>query len=359
MRSLRDLAGMSLRSDPGKLESMVMLIAALFMTPKAISPNSIPRGYVCHFTSEPIKLDGRLDDPAWQNAPWTDDFVDIQGSKGPTPRFRTRAKMLWDQKYLYVGAELQEPEVWATLTENESVIFHDNDFEIFIDPNNTGAPYMEFEVNALNTTWDLLLLHPYRGGGPPVSGWDIKGLKSAVHVDGKINSPGHPSKGWSVEVAIPWTGISNPISELCQVPCPPEDGDQWRINFSRVEWHADVKNGQYVKTPNLPEDNWVWSPMGVIDMHRPEHWGVIQFTKEPSGPVALKPLDGWEEKLDIVKVWEAEETFRKKHGHWSESQEELGVSLPSVKIYATPNLLEIVCGNWHADQSLRFWKSAP
>ena len=43
-------------------------------------------------------------DPAWQDAPWTDYFVDIEGDKKPKPRFKTRVKMLWDQEYFYVAA---------------------------------------------------------------------------------------------------------------------------------------------------------------------------------------------------------------------------------------------------------------
>ena len=46
-------------------------------------------------------------------------------------------KMLWDDEALYVGAWMEEPQVVATLTERDSVIFHDNDFEFFI---NGGAP---------------------------------------------------------------------------------------------------------------------------------------------------------------------------------------------------------------------------
>jgi hypothetical protein len=34
-------------------------------------------------TSSPIRIDGRLEDAAWRNAPWTDDFVDIQGAGHP------------------------------------------------------------------------------------------------------------------------------------------------------------------------------------------------------------------------------------------------------------------------------------
>ena len=105
-----------------------------------------------HYTRTPIHIDGRLDDPAWKRAEWTPDFVDIEGSVKPLPRYGTRAKMLWDDKYLYIAAELEEPNVKATLTQHDSVIFHDNDFEVFIKPLPATESYYEFEINALNTS---------------------------------------------------------------------------------------------------------------------------------------------------------------------------------------------------------------
>src|SRR4051812_47184061 len=102
---------------------------------KSIPKYQPPRGYVCYRATSPIKIDGKLDDAAWQAAPWTDDFVDIEGDKKPKPRFRTRVKMLWDNQYFYIAAELEEPHVWGTLTKHDSVIFQDNDFEFFVDPN--------------------------------------------------------------------------------------------------------------------------------------------------------------------------------------------------------------------------------
>src|SRR5262249_50376054 len=178
-------------------------------------------------------VNGRLDDPAWQAAPWTDDFVDIEGDAQPTPRFRTRAKMLWDDEYFYVGAELEEPHVWATLTKHDSVIFHDNDFEVFIDPDGDSHDYYEFEINALNTAWDLFLPNPYKDGGSALNGWEIAGLKTAVHVDGTLNDPGDTDRGWAVVIAFPWAALKE---QAHRIAAPPNDGDQWRVNFSRVEW---------------------------------------------------------------------------------------------------------------------------
>src|SRR5262245_14094530 len=128
-----------------------LLVAALaasqdWDTVLAQSPYVPPKGYVCHRAATPPAIDGKLDDAAWRNAPWTDDFVDIEGDLRPRPRFRTRAKMLWDDHFFYVAAEMEEPHVWGTLTEHDSIIFHDNDFEVFIDPNGDNQEYYEFEI---------------------------------------------------------------------------------------------------------------------------------------------------------------------------------------------------------------------
>src|SRR5205814_1071575 len=100
-----------------------------------------PKQYVVYRARSPIKVDGSLDDASWAAAPWTDSFVDIEGPSRPQPRFRTRARMLWDDENLYVAAEMEEPDVWSTLTDRDSVIFHNNDFEIFIDPDGDTHAY--------------------------------------------------------------------------------------------------------------------------------------------------------------------------------------------------------------------------
>ena len=71
--------------------------------------------------------------------------------------------MAWDDRFFYVAAEMEEPHVWATLMRHDAVIFHDNDFEVFIDPDGDNHEYYEFEINALDTGWDLFLRHPTKG----------------------------------------------------------------------------------------------------------------------------------------------------------------------------------------------------
>ncbi len=288
-------------------------------TPASVPPH--PRGYVAYKTPTPIVIDGSLNDPAWQRAQWTDDFVDIEGSLKPAPRFRTRAKMAWDDSALYIAAELQEPHVWATLRQRDTVIFYDNDFEVFMDPNGDNFEYYEFEMNALNTVWDLFLPKPYRDSGSAHNEWNIEGLRTAVAIHGTINNPADIDTGWTVEIAMPWKALG----QYAHRPAPPSDGDQWRINFSRVEWKVDDRGGHYRKLPGLHEDNWVWSPQWVIDMHQPELWGYVQFSANDTGSVPFHPDPTWNARMALYRLYKAERKFWLDRGRYSWSLDELGV----------------------------------
>ena len=282
-----------------------------------------PRGYVCRHTDTPIAIDGTMDDAAWAGAEWTEDFVDIEGPAKPKPRFKTRAKMLWDDEFLYVAADLEETDVWGTRTEHDSVIFQDPDFEVFIDPDGDSHDYFEFEINALNTGWDLFLPKPYKDGGKADNTWEIPGLKTAVDgVRGTINDATDRDGGWTVELAFPWHALATKVNRAT----PPRDGAQWRMGFSRVEWQIERHAGKYLKVPNHPENNWVWSPQGVIDMHRPERWGYVQFTHDAAVKFTPDPAAPVRDKLQ--EIYYAQRAFRKAHGGWAKTTEDL--ALPGV-----------------------------
>lgn len=242
-------------------------------------PAEDPLHYAAPRAATHPEIDGRLDDEAWAAAPWTSDFVDIEGSIRPLPRFRTRAKIVWDETRLYIGAELEEPHVWGTLTERDAVIFHDDDFEVFLDPDPETPGYYELEVNALGTVWDLYLTRPYREGGQPVDAWDINGLMHAIQVDGSLNDPSDLDRGWTVELSIPWAAMAEATASSDPAR------RTWRINFSRVDWDMEITVGGYAKRTGadgeaLPERNWVWSPQGEINMHIPERWGFVSFVEQ-------------------------------------------------------------------------------
>ncbi len=295
--------------------------AKIFPTPQ-IDFN--PLGYVCYKTDETLNIDGVLDENAWKNAKWSEDFIDIEGKTKPI--HQTRVKMLWDNEYLYIAAELIEPHINARLKQRDTVIFYDNDFEVFIDPDGDTHNYFEFEMNALNTVWDLFITQPYREKDVLViDSWNILGLKSAVKTYGTINKADDIDEKWTVELAFPMQVLTEGGRAV------PKDKEQWRINFSRVQWQYDIVNGQYKKKIDkktgkaLPEYNWVWSPQGLINMHYPEMWGFIQFSDLTPNEKEVKFVMLKDEllKWELRKVYYAQKNYFTKHKKYANSVEEL------------------------------------
>jgi len=91
-------------------------------------------------------------------------------------------------------------------------------------------------------------------------------------------------------MAIPFTSLRKDKS----TPVP-ENNTVWRMNFSRVQWDREIVNNQYQRKRDannklLPENNYVWTEQGVINMHFPERWGYVVFSKQPAGSTSTSAI---------------------------------------------------------------------
>ena len=299
-----------------KKSSCIVVLMLLFsMTSCAQSKKDIiPQTYVAHKITETITIDGIADEAIWNKATWSNNFIDIEGVK--TPTYQTNVKMLWDENYYYILAEIKEPHVWGNIKERDAVIFYNNDFEVFIDPDGDTHNYYELEINALNTAWDLFIGKPYRELNSPVlNDWNYTGLKSTVSVNGTLNNPNDIDTSWTLEIAIPFKDLRTGYNQ----DNIPRD-EFWRVNFSRVNWEHDIVDGKYSRKKGedgkfLHEYNWVWSPTGVINMHLPENWGYVYFsTKSAESDVAFTiPQD------NKIK-WEMYKEYRKQKAQFNKTK---------------------------------------
>lgn len=303
--------------------SLFVLIALLACFSLEISAQSItPKTYTAYTVSDSITIDGLAKEKSWELAPWSSEFVDIKGHERPL--YNTQLKMLWDTNYLYVYVQMEEPHIWGTLKKRDTVIFYNNDFEIFIDPDGDTHNYMELEINALNTLWDLFLTKPYREGGKVLDHWDIKGLISAVSYQGTLNDATDVDTSWSLELAIPWEALREGGGPI------PED-NFWRINFSRVQWQFELEQNRYTRKRDsagkyLDEFNWVWSPQGVVNMHEPEHWGYVYFSSNSISKTGHKDFQiPKDEKIkwEMYKLYRAQKAYYHNHQHWASSISDL------------------------------------
>lgn len=325
-----------------------------------------PSTFVAYRAPTSLHVDGRLDEGAWQQAPWTDPFVDSRGRDRPAPPLQTRAKMLWDDTYLYLAAKLEEPHVRAGFTTRDTSVWRENAFEIFIDPTGSTHNYYELQVNARETRWDLLLTKPYRDEGTPISAWDIRGLKKAVSVQGTLNDPSDEDEGWTVELAVPW----DVLAEAAPGGQRPGDGDRWRFNLTRVQWSHTVEDGQYVQDST---DNWsaAWTPQEGGNFHQPERWGIVRFSDAEVGADAETAEVSANDRVTwaLRRLYYRQQQFYEAHDRYATSLSQLetadispnGVSFDPT-LQATQSMYEITAvgtdgTTFHIRQDGKVWST--
>ena len=282
----------------------VLILVLLPLTSAAASdpwPFPWPESRIARYTARrataPILLDGRLDEADWNAAEKSPRFTDLV--RGEHAIHDTRAAVLWDDVNLYVGYWVEEPFVEGTFTERDSLIYKNNDVELFIAGKDA---YYEFEINSLGTIYEVFFIwerayesagyaalpefargiegvRPFGGvgfknhpRGPRIGywNWDLPGLQTAVHVDGTINVNTDRDRGWTVELKIPWRSLE-PLAMPDGRALPPKDGDEWRMDFSRFNTYKEAP-------PAKDSGGWFWTPHGVWDSHIPECFAYIRFS---------------------------------------------------------------------------------
>ena len=240
-----------------------------FVLNGAVDAQDLPV-YTCWKTATAPVIDGRGSDQVWALAETTALF-DVEDLDRQRQHSRpTAAKMLWDDNGLYFLFEMVDADVWSTFTNRDDQIWQEEVVEIFIDPDGDGLDYAEIEVNPLNVIFDLLLSRPWADGGRGFAQWNPE-FASAVQVDGTVNEPSDVDQGWTVEVALPWAALATDIRDVMNgMALPPQVDDHWRLNLYRFERLRE--NGAVTG-----EEPSAWSPVGAVDFHRPDRFGLLEF----------------------------------------------------------------------------------
>lgn len=243
----------------------------------------------CWRTADPITIDGRLDEPVWSRAKWSEPFGMMHdGSRTPLD---TRVAFLWDDQYLYAAYRVEDPDIRASMTGfNDHVYFNDEDVELFFEGK---GYYYELGLNAANTsyqirwTWVEPLVRELRFAeleqlfkAPDVLyyvardgeqlgrhadlNYQLPGCKHAVFIDGTLNCPDVKDRGWTVEIALPWSGLKQIAGGRT---VPPRSGDSFRMTAYRCHHNRTTRTAK----------GWTWSVMGNDNIHIPERWNNIVF----------------------------------------------------------------------------------
>jgi hypothetical protein len=223
----------------------------------------IPK-YEVRRAPSPIVIDGRPDEKAWAAAspeitlifPW-----DYQTGE----KQATRARLLWDDEYLYVAFECADADITAHFTERDDPTYRDDAVEFFVNPkpSQTGV-YFGFEMNARAVLYDYLAVdaqYLFWQSNPP-------GIRIATAIDGTLNARGDQDRGWSLELAVPWRTFEA-VGLKERFGGRPNAGDVWTANLNRWDGVGQNRRLSIWSDPLRPK----------ADPHAPERFGQLVFVK--------------------------------------------------------------------------------
>ncbi len=225
--------------------------------PPAAEP-PIVRAAECRWTTTPIVIDGRLDEPAWEKAQLLQDFAAFWAKRKPTTS--TKARLLWDDRYLYFSAVMEDHDLYADVKEHNGQTWNNDVFELFFKPAVDQLRYYEFQVNAANTRLELDLASRGAGGYGRFKDGPRLGMESAVTLDGTLNDPSDRDKGWTVEGRIPWSAFAAAGGK-------PKPGAKWRFALCRYDYSVTLEAPELSST----------APLSAASFHRYEDYGELTF----------------------------------------------------------------------------------
>ncbi len=251
-------------------------LAGLLLAPAmACAEDSAPPVNECRWREKPIVIDGKPDEAAWQDAQWNSIFWDL-GAGAPDPT-QSKVALTWDDDGLYFAGVMQDRDLYARVTKHDGNTWDDDVFELFLMPGNVfveakkaDKPYYEFEINPLNTTFDLLFDHTGDQKRDFLAGIsrDVFQWKTAVQVMGTLNDGPAGDTSWSVEGFIPW-------SDLTKTGGKPLLGDTWRGLVARYDFPSSGKDPRISASAPMTKEK---------GFHDPGRWAHVYFCPPRSVP---------------------------------------------------------------------------
>ncbi len=220
--------------------------------------SSPPPSYEIRRATKPPTIDGKLDEPAWQDAatltlqfPWEDQT----GAKQ-----KTIARLLWNDETLFVAFACEDADIVAHYDQRDDPTYKDDAVELFLQPNPKLSVYIGLEMNARATLYDYVYVFPQ----VLLKAFDLKGAQLATNLDGTLNVTSDRDRGWTLELAIPLRNFSELMGGR-----PVAAGTIWNANLNR--WDGTEPNRRLS----------VWSDSATVrpTPHNPKRFGQLIFVQ--------------------------------------------------------------------------------
>lgn len=206
-----------------------------------------------------LNIDGKLIEKLWDSSAR---IHGLQLSKGEgSESGNTLIRLAYDQAALYIGWEISDQDIRATMTDRDSRFWEEEVVEVFLTAGSLNE-YFELQWNPLGGVFDAIIRNRLQGDGSSESidgdwSWTAEGMSHAVQLKGTPMDTTDADEGWIVEVRIPFSDLRLDT---------PDPGDVWRGNFFRMN------RDEGGNTEGL-----CWSPVFQSSFHQPVRFGYLIF----------------------------------------------------------------------------------
>ncbi len=211
--------------------------------PSGTAPGAEQPVMLARRADAPVRLDGKLDDPAWQKA------AVYQLHKGldradPPLKEPGAVRLLWDADYLYVGVKYSDSDVVQEGATNQTPLYGTGDLvEVFLKPA-TSTWYWEIYGTPNGLQSVFWFASPGRRLLSSIKNHAMRDLKVAAEVRGTLNDWRDRDDYWTAELAIP-------AKELTQYGDAFGPGSDWRILIARYNYAIGLPECELSMAPQL------------------------------------------------------------------------------------------------------------
>ena len=202
----------------------------------------------------PPRIDGRLDDEAWQSAQAIEDMVQNDPDNMKPPTERTVVKVLYDDRSVYVGVinYMRDPSKITTALGRRDTFPRSDSIKITFDPRHDHLTAYTFDSNPNGVQGDMTWFDDTRSSTDYDAVWEVR-----TQVTGD---------GWIAEFRIPFSQLRFTIT--------PGEAVVWGFNIRR----DIVYNAEMIR--------WVATPRGAQGFV--SRFGHLTFAKPPAPPRRLE-----------------------------------------------------------------------
>jgi Carbohydrate family 9 binding domain-like len=216
--------------------------------------------YTAEYSTEKIEVDGKLDEKAWEKA----ENLSFQALDGSFCTENGIAKIIWDDKYIYVGAKLYDSDIVQESNKDWGHLYLTGDvLEVLLKPNGKRN-YWEIYSTPNNKKTAFFFYSKGRLGLPSCFSNKMPGLIVSSICNGTLNNLNDRDKFWITEMAIPREQLEKHGGQIFP-------GKEWRFLVSRYNYSVYFDNGQELSLTG--------KPTGGGGFHNFKSWKSIRFSR--------------------------------------------------------------------------------